>query len=360
MGVLDDRQRIVVKIGSSLLVSEAGELREDWLDDLVDDISNIEADVLIVSSGAIALGRKRLGLTGKLTLAQKQAAASAGQSRLTQGYELAFQRYKRPCAQALLTLDDTENRRRWLNARQTLETLLGLGAVPIINENDTVATDEIRYGDNDRLAARTAQMVGADLLVLLSDIDGLYTADPRVSEDAQHIGVVEELTQDILAMGGKAGSSVGTGGMATKLLAAKIAVEAGCDMIVCDGCKEGALGALARGGKHTLFRAKTDPKRARAQWIAGSLSPTGTLTIDAGAAHALQEGKSLLAAGLTQVEGTFAKGDTVSIHAGGAEVARGLSAYDSHELGPICGLRSDAITHPQGSVVVHRDNMVML
>ena len=351
MSVLDARKRIVVKVGSSLLVGEDGTLREAWLDALARDLLALDAEVMVVSSGAVALGRRRLGLSGRLSLAEKQACASAGQSRLTQGYERAFAAHGRVAAQALLTLDDTEVRRRWLNARQTLETLLSLRAIPIINENDTVATDEIRYGDNDRLAARAAQMVGADLLVLLSDIDGLYTTNPRTDTAATHIPLVENLTDAHLDMAGEAGSDVGTGGMATKLLAARIAVEAGCDMVICDGRDPGALSALRDGARHTLFRAK--PKRkARANWIAGTLKPSGTLHIDAGAAHALTLGKSLLAVGITHTDGDFAEGDVVSLHGPDGELARGLAGCGAQALA--------ALDDPRGTVVVHRDDLVML
>ena len=358
--------RIIIKVGSALLVQD-GALRRSWLTRLCADIDALKQDgkdVIIVSSGAVALGCEALGMDrSALSLAQKQACAAVGQSRLTRAYDDALSAFGHRSAQALLTLDDTENRRRWLNARATLETLLSLGVVPVVNENDTVATAEIRYGDNDRLAARTAQMIGADLLILLSDVDGLYTADPRTSDSARHIPTVERIDKAVMAMGGDANSDrgVGSGGMATKLLAAKICLSAGCDMIICDGQADGALKTLREGGLHTLFKASGDPKRARSQWIANSLSPSGQLVIDAGAEAALHTGKSLLAAGLLSVSGRFGKGDTVGIvSANGQDIARGLSAYDSHELPPLCGLRSDQIDHPNGSVVVHRDNLVML
>jgi glutamate 5-kinase len=358
--------RIVIKVGSALLVDD-GALRRSWLFRLCGDIAELKAngtDVTIVSSGAVALGCNALGMDRtSLSLAQKQACAAVGQSALTRAYDDALAAFGHPSAQALLTLDDTENRRRWLNARATLGTLLGLGVVPVVNENDTVATAEIRYGDNDRLAARTAQMIGADLLILLSDVDGLYSEDPRKSSTARHIAEVQQIDDTILAMGGDANSNsgVGTGGMATKLLAAKICLNAGCDMIICDGQVDGALSALRGGASHTIFRAANDSKSARSQWIANSLAPSGQLTIDAGAEAALQLGKSLLAAGVSSVSGRFGKGDTVAIiNNSGREIARGLSSYDSHDLVPICGLRSEQIDHPTGSVVVHRDNLVML
>jgi glutamate 5-kinase len=366
MSVLQGYKRIVVKVGSALLV-EDGALRRAWLTRLCSDIADLMAngtDVVIVSSGAVALGCPILGLErGELNLAQKQACASAGQSHLTRAYDDALGAFGLRSAQALLTLGDTEDRRRWLNARAALVTLLDAGIVMVINENDTVATAEIRYGDNDRLGARTAQMIDADLLILLSDVDGLYTADPRRNPNAAHLPVVDELTDDILAMGGTANeeSGVGSGGMATKLLAAKICVESGCDMIIVDGRPDNALGLLDQGATHTLFKSQADPINARAQWIMGSLAPSGQFTIDAGAQSALKEGKSLLAAGLVSVSGQFHKGDTVSIvDHDGRVVAHGLSAYDSHHLAPICGLSSDEITHPFGPVVVHRDNLVML
>jgi glutamate 5-kinase len=296
-------------------------------------------------------------------LAQKQACAAVGQSALTHAYDDALAAFGLRSAQALLTIDDTETRRRWLNARATLETLIDLGVVPIVNENDTVATEEIRYGDNDRLAARTAQMTGADLLILLSDVDGLYTGDPRLSAEARHIPEVNAITDDIIAMGGDANTEtgVGSGGMATKLMAAKICVSAGCDMIICDGNEEGPLQRLADGATHTLFKSNKDPKNARAQWIANSLSPSGQLIIDTGAESALKDGRSLLAVGLSSISGDFGKGDTISVlNPAGQELARGLSSYDSRDLQGICGLRSEEITHPAGPVVIHRDNLVLL
>lgn len=358
--------RIVIKVGSALLV-EDGALRQSWLTRLCGDIADLKnqgSDVTIVSSGAVALGCEALDMDrASLSLAQKQACAAVGQSVLTRAYDDALAAFGYQSAQALLTLDDTENRRRWLNARATLGTLLNLGVVPVVNENDTVTTAEIRYGDNDRLAARTAQMIGADLLILLSDVDGLYSEDPRKSSTAEHIPDVTHIDDTILAMGGDANSDsgVGSGGMATKLLAAKICLNAGCDMVICDGQIDGALKNLHDGATHTLFKAGNDPKSARSQWIANSLSPSGQLIIDAGAEAALRKGKSLLAAGITSVSGRFGKGDTVEIIGNGdREIARGLSSYDSHDLNSLCGLRSDQIDHPTGSVVIHRDNLVML
>ena len=367
--MFSNAQTIVVKIGSAILVDHQTQaLREDWLTALASDLAALKGKrIILVSSGAIALGRQRLKLFGaSLTLPQKQACAAAGQSSLTRAYDDAFGQHGVTTAQALLTLNDTENRRRWLNARSTLDTLLEFGAVPIINENDTVATDEIRYGDNDRLAARTAQMVGADLLILLSDIDGLYTADPRTDKSAKHIPLIEELSDDIMAMGGapNAAAGVGTGGMATKLAAAQIATQAGCDMIICDGRSVGALAALGAGAKHSRFKAKSNPRKARAQWIGGTLKPNGALDIDAGALKALKNGSSLLPAGVTQVSGQFEKGDAVTVIANGVEVARGLVAYDLREADRIKGLKSGEIStvlgYENGAAIIHRDNLVML
>jgi glutamate 5-kinase len=367
--MFDDAKTIVIKIGSAILVDgQTHALRGGWLGALAHDLAGFtDKRIVLVSSGAIALGRERLGLSNpSLSLAQKQACAAAGQSRLTRAYEDALEKRGIVTAQALLTLNDTENRRRWLNARSTLETLLGLGVIPIINENDTVATDEIRYGDNDRLAARTAQMIGADLLILLSDIDGLYTADPRTNSSAQHIPVVPRVTDDILAMGGGSnlGAGVGTGGMATKLAAAQIATNAGCDMIICDGRESGAIAALCNGAKHTRFEATSNPRKARAQWIGGALKPRGVLNIDAGALKALKGGSSLLPAGVISITGKFGKGDAVSIKVTGAEIARGLVSYDRHEADQIKGLQSGAISdvlgYDNGAALIHRDNLVML
>ena len=367
--MFSDAQTIVIKIGSAILVDDQTQaLRKDWLAALASDLSNMaDKRIILVSSGAIALGRQRLKLFGNsLSLPEKQACAAAGQSSLTRAYDDALGRLGLTTAQALLTLNDTEHRRRWLNARSTLDTLLGLRAIPIINENDTVATDEIRYGDNDRLAARTAQMVGADLLILLSDIDGLYTADPRTSKTAQHIPLIEELTDDIMDMGGapNAAAGVGTGGMATKLAAAQIATQAGCDMIICDGRSAGALAGLNAGAKHSRFKAQSNPRKARAQWIGGTLKPRGSLHIDGGAAKALQTGSSLLPAGVTSVSGQFEKGDAVSVMVDGSEIARGLVAYDLLEADRIKGLKSGEILatlgYENGAAIIHRDNLVML
>ena len=368
-------RRVVVKVGSSLLVDwETGKADAAWLSALARDAAALKArgcDVLIVSSGSIPLGRRRLGLMKKraLSLEEKQASAAAGQSLLMRAWEEALEPYGAAVAQVLLTRDDTEIRRRWLNARATLGALLGLGAVPVVNENDTVATEEIRYGDNDRLAARVAQMIGADLLVLLSDIDGLYTADPRNDPDARHIPVVAEIGAEIEAMGGGANASagVGTGGMATKIAAARIAQGAGCATVITLGRRDGLrpLEAVEQGARATLFEPHATPAAAYKQWIAGTLAPQGALTVDAGAAAALRAGKSLLPAGVKAVQGRFGRGDAVLVRdETGREIARGLAAYDSDDARAIQGRRSDAIEGLLGyagrSVLIHRDDLVLV
>jgi glutamate 5-kinase len=373
--MLTAARRIVIKVGSALLVhGESGAADMAWLATLAKDAARLRAagkDVLIVSSGSIALGRRRLGLTGRrsLDLEEKQAAAAAGQSLLMRAWEEAFEPHSLGVAQVLLTRDDTEVRRRWLNARATIETLLRLGAVPIVNENDTVATEEIRYGDNDRLAARVAQMIGADVLVLLSDVDGLYTADPRRDPEARHIPTVETITPELEAMAGgaNAAAGVGTGGMATKLAAARIAHGAGCATLITLGCRDGQgpLEAVEAGARATLFTPHATPAAAYKQWIAGSLSPQGALVVDAGAAAALRDGKSLLPAGLRAVEGAFDRGDAVLIKdVDGLAVAKGLAAYGARDAELIRGLKSDATEAVLGyrgrTVLVHRDDLVLI
>ena len=365
-------KRMIVKIGSALFVDpKTGELRAAWLESLCLDLAELKEkgkEIVIVSSGAIALGRTRLGLLGQsLSLNEKHACAAAGQSLLTRAYEDMLEKHDIVTAQALLTLNDTEDRRRWLNARSTLDTLLKLGAIPVINENDTVATDEIRYGDNDRLASRAAQMLGADILILMSDIDGLYTTDPRHNPDAVHLAAIETLTDDIMAMGGgiNTESAVGSGGMATKLATAKIATQAGCHMCILDGRERYPLTRLRQGERCSWFQAKDNPQKARRQWISGSLKPRGTLVIDNGAYKALRSGKSLLAAGVTALSGAFLKGDAVAVtDSNGAELARGLIAYDAVEAAKIIGLKSgDIITtlgYDNGAALIHRDNLVMI
>lgn len=363
-------RRIVVKVGSALLVdSETGAANRAWLEAFCADAARLRADgrqIVVVSSGAVALGRRRMGLPKRaLTLPEKQAAAAAGQSLLMRAWEEAFEPHGAACAQVLLTRDDTEVRRRWLNARATVETLLALNVVPVVNENDTVVTEEIRYGDNDRLAARVAQMVGADALVLLSDIDGLYTADPRRDPSAEHIALVERLTPQIEAMAGgaNAGAGVGTGGMATKLAAARIAAAAGCATIVTLGTRPSPLLAIESGERSTTFAASTTPAAAYKAWIAGSLAPQGSLVVDDGAAIALRGGKSLLAAGVKAAEGRFGKGDAVVVRdEAGRELARGLVRYDAADAARIAGLRSDAIEAALGFTegpMVHADDLAL-
>lgn len=367
---LDSARSVVVKIGSALLVEDAsGKIHRHWLDALSDDLAALKAagkDVLVVSSGAIAVGRRHLGLTKKkLRLEEKQAAAATGQIRLAHAYQESLARHGISVAQILLTLTDTEERRRHLNARATLSALLKLGTVPVVNENDTVATSEIRVGDNDRLAARVAAMIGADVLVLLSDIDGLYSADPRRHDDARFIPLVESVTPEIEAMAGTAPVGYSSGGMVTKLSAAKIAVQAGCQMVIADGTRMHPLRALAEdAARSTLFLADIEPRAARKLWIAGSLSPAGVYRLDDGAARALRIGKSLLPAGVTEVEGSFQRGDAVRLlDREDLEVGRGLSAYGSADARRIIGHNSREIEARLGyrgrEELVHRDDLVL-
>ena len=361
----------MIKIGSAILVdANTGQLNKEWLSAICKDIADVMAqnkDVIVVSSGAIAIGRQTLGLTLiPLTLPQKQACAATGQTILTRAYADGMKKYGITTAQALVTLDDTENRRRWLNARATLDTLISLRILPILNENDTVATEEIRYGDNDRLAARAAQMVGADTLVLLSDIDGLYTEDPRANPNAKHLAEISELTPDIMAMGGgvNKGAGVGSGGMATKLAAAQISTSAGCHMCVMDGTENAPLTRLISGAKCTWFLAADEPQNAWRRWIGGALDVKGTLTLDAGAARALHKGNSLLPAGVIKISGNFRKGDIVRfISVDGTELARGLSSYDAEDARAIMGHHSDdtesILGFTNGPSLVHRNNLVV-
>ncbi|HEX7007023.1 MAG TPA: glutamate 5-kinase [Alphaproteobacteria bacterium] len=362
-------KRIVVKIGSALLVDEAsGKLRRDWLDALVDDVALCRGrgqDVVLVSSGAIAVGRRHLGLlAGTLRLEEKQAAAATGQIRLAHAYQESLARHDITVAQILLTLDDTENRRRHLNARATIASLLKLGAVPLINENDTVATEEIRFGDNDRLAARVAQMISADTLVLLSDIDGLYSADPKRDKAARRIEEVTAITPEIEAMAGEVPAGYSSGGMVTKLAAAKVAYAAGCRMAIADGTRLNPLKALLEGGRATWFLPPASPTAARKRWIAGSVKPVGVLVVDDGALKALRSGKSLLPAGVTAVEGSFKRGDAVVVRdQAGREVARGLSAYSAEDARLIIGHKSGEIADRLGyrgrDEMIHRDDLVV-
>ena len=361
-------RRITVKIGSALLVDRATGLRRDWLAGIVDDIADLSArgaELLVVSSGAIALGRTILGLGRRaLKLEESQAAAAVGQIALAGAWSDELNRRGLRSGQILVTLGDTEERRRYLNARATIGTLMKMKAVPVINENDTVATSEIRYGDNDRLAARVATMMGADLLVLLSDIDGLYTAPPALDPQARFIPVVERITPEIEAMAGAAASELSRGGMRTKLDAGKIATAAGAAMIIASGTRTNPLAAVDKGERFTLFRPSTHPVKGYKTWIAGNLEPAGRLTIDAGAVGALLSGKSLLAAGVRRVTGNFSRGDTVAIlDADGIEIARGLVAYDAADAVRIAGLKSTEIEAVLGyearSAMIHRDDLVV-
>ena len=367
--LLKSSRRVVIKVGSALVADgETGEPDRAWLKALTADAARMAErgqQLLIVSSGAVALGRRRLGLGRRpLDLPQKQAAAAAGQSLLMRAWEEALEPFDLAAAQVLLTRDDTEVRHRWLNGKATLDTLLGLGVVPIVNENDTVATEEIRYGDNDRLAARVAQMIGADLLVLLSDVDGLYTADPRVNPAARRLDVISELTPEIEAMAGDPGSSHGSGGMVTKLMAARIALAAGCRMAIAPGAPLHPLKAMKDGGRCTWFLPSSEPLTARKQWIAGSVQPQGTLVADTGACRALKTGGSLLPAGVTAVEGEFQKGEAVVVvNAEGRAIARGLVAYSSDDARLIIRRKSAAFEELLGyrgpDVLIHRDDLVL-
>ena len=361
-------RRIVIKIGSALLTDANGSVNRAWLTGIAEDIAALKSSgrqVLVVSSGAIAIGSRLLGVNRRRArLEELQAAAAAGQVRLVHAYQETLGEHGVAVAQVLLTLEDTEDRRRFLNARGTLEKLLEHGVVPVINENDTVATDEIRYGDNDRLAARVAQMVMADGLLLLSDIDGLYTADPRVDPSARHVPRVERITADVLAMAGGSQSVDGSGGMATKLQAARIATRAGCATIVANGTARKPVTALMDSARCTHFRAVGSPAAVRKQWLAGALKVRGSLELDAGAAAALAGGGSLLPVGVVAVNGSFSRGDPVALIDGqGVELGRGLVAYESGEAARIAGCRSEDIESRLGyrgrSVMIHRDDLVM-
>jgi len=365
---LKQYRRIVVKIGSALLVDRVKGLKRQWLESLGEDIAVLAAagvEVLVVSSGAIALGRTVLSMPkGALKLEESQAAAAAGQIALARAYADVLEQHDIRAGQVLLTLSDTEERRRYLNARATIETLVKFGAVPIINENDTVATTEIRYGDNDRLAARVATMMGADLLILLSDIDGLYTAPPHLDPNARFLPVVEAITPEIEAMAGAAASELSRGGMKTKLEAGKIANAAGTAMIITSGTRLNPLAAIDRGERATLFKASTAPVSAWKTWISGNLEPAGRLVVDDGALAALRSGKSLLPAGVREVKGNFQRGDTVAVMSlEGREVARGLVAYDAADAVRIAGRKSNevaAILGYEGRVaMIHRNDLVV-
>jgi len=361
--------RVVVKIGSALLVDQNGALHASWLSSLAADIARLSKrgqDVIIVSSGAIALGRRYLGFDpGILKLEEKQASAAAGMVRLAHAYQQQLGAHDLNVAQILLTLGDTEDRRRYLNARSTLMTLLSVGAIPLINENDTVATDEIRFGDNDRLAARVAAMVSADLLVLLSDIDGFYSADPSVDPNAILIPEISEITPEIDAMAGASASDDASGGMITKLAAAKSCMGAGCHTVIADGRINAPLSAIEKTGSGTWFAPQATPQTERKRWIAGTLQVIGAVIVDDGAVAALEKGRSLLPAGITAIEGSFERGDAVAVKTSdGRELARGLAAYSADDASLIMGHKTDEIQALLGyrgrDEMIHRDDLVIL
>jgi len=360
---------VVIKVGSALLVDEQNNaINHAWLTGISEDIAALKssgASVIVVSSGAIALGSLNLGLNQKtLQLEEKQAAAAAGQVTLAHAWMTALATHNIQTAQILLSPDDTETRRRHLNARATMTTLLSLGAVPVVNENDTVATAEIRFGDNDRLAARVAAMLGADMLVLLSDVDGLYTVNPHDDKNAEHIATVTSITPDIMNMAGTANASYASGGMVTKLEAARIATSAGCSMIICNGRDPRPLTAIGAGARNTIFTAEASPPTARKKWIAGALSPKGKLVIDNGAITALRKGRSLLPAGVTTIGGNFERGDLIAVESrDGIVIGHGLSAYSAKDAARIKGHKSSEIEALLGyrgrDELIHADNIVM-
>ncbi len=365
MATLSEAKRVVIKIGSALLV-EAGQLRATWLEGLAEDVAmlrNRGTQVILVSSGSIALGRGILGLpAGELPLEQSQACASVGQIRLARAYQEVLEPHGITTAQILLTLEDSADRRRYLNSRATLDALLKLGVVPIVNENDTVATDEIRYGDNDRLAANIAVTVGADRLVLLSDVDGLYTANPSVDPSAKHLPVIAEITPEIEAMAGDPVSGVSKGGMKTKVMAAKTAVAGGCAMAITEGSKMRPIQALEQGARVSWFTATESPDHARKRWI-GAMKPKGEIQVDAGAVAALAKGKSLLPVGVEEVVGHFGRGEPVVVLGpNGARIGLGLSRYTSEEAEAIKGAHSEDIAailgYPGRAALIHRDDLV--
>ncbi len=365
---LSENRRLIIKVGSSLLIGSDGHVHRDWLEGLAKDIATLQGDghqILIVSSGAIAIGSTVLGINKRRAkLEDLQAAAAAGQVQLVHAYQEALAAHSIVVAQVLLTTEDTENRRRFINARGTLARLLERSVVPIINENDTIATEEIRYGDNDRLAARVAQLVMADALILLSDVDGLYTADPGENADAEHIPEVRKISDEVQRMAGETRSDIGSGGMATKVQAARIATHAGCSTVIASGAIDRPLKALAAGGKCTIFRAEGTPAAARKQWLAGVLQVRGELTLDDGAVSALKTGNSLLPVGVLAVAGDFRRGDVVTlVDSAGTELGRGLAEYSSDEAERLTGCHSDEIEERLGyrarSVMVHRDELVL-
>ena len=360
---------VVIKIGSALIVDSAtGKARADWMRDLAADVASLRAagtQVVLISSGSIALGRQHLSLpAGAIKLPEKQAAAAIGQVELAQLWSNALQAHDMRTAQILLAPEDTETRRRHINARTTIQTLLELGFVPVVNENDTVTTYEIRFGDNDRLAARVAGMISADLLILLSDVDGLYTKNPHQSEDAEHIPEITQIDEDIMALGGGANAEFASGGMATKLAAARIATEAGADMVICKGSASRPVTALLDGARYSLFHRRTSPKKARKNWIAGALDPKGQIVVDKGAQSALLKGKSLLPVGILRLSGQFDRGDLVQIiNAEGIELGHGLAGYATAEAEKIKGQKSQAIETLLGyegrAELIHADDLVL-
>lgn len=366
---ITNARRIVIKIGSALIANqENGQLNEAWLATLIEDIAELHQagkEVIIVTSGAVALGRQVLGIKKRSArLEEKQAAAACGQIELLRGYKEYFAHYSINVAQILLTIEDSENRRRYLNARNTLETLIKMRVIPIINENDTVATAELRFGDNDRLAARVAQMTGSDVLVLFSDIDGLYTSNPQTDHTATLIPIIDEITPEIEAMGGNSLSDVGSGGMITKIAAAKIAVSSGCHMAITAGKPAHPLKTLMQGARASWFMASATPLTARKHWIASSLYPMGELRVDDGAYKALREGKSLLPAGVVAISGQFNRGDAVTIKDRvGLEIGRGIVAYSAQDASLIMGKKSTEIEGILGfsgrDELIHRDDLVM-
>lgn len=368
MATLTSARRVVIKIGSALLVDKTtGEMRAEWLKSLCEDVAGLKArgmDVILVSSGSIALGREVLGLPRTaLPLEQSQAAAAVGQIRLARAYEEALAPHGITTAQVLVTLEDSADRRRYLNSRATLEALLGFGAVPIVNENDTIATDEIRYGDNDRLAAQVAVTVGADTLILLSDVDGFYSANPSQDPNARRFDVIDTITPEIESMAGDAGSGLSKGGMKTKLLAAKTATASGCAMAITEGSPLNPLTTLENGANATWFTPQLDPHAARKRWIA-SMKPQGTIKVDAGAARALEKGNSLLPAGIMEVRGPFGRGDPVAIVGPeGHSLGQGLTRYTSDEARALQGHHSTEIEqilgYPGRAVLIHRDDMAI-
>lgn len=371
--LISQSNRIVIKIGSALLTDErTGNIKQDWLQSITDDVASWHGqgkEIVIVSSGAIALGRKALGVEytntpSSIPLELKQAAAAVGQVDLIRGYDVAFDKHDIQIAIVLLSPKDTEERQPHLNARATLNALLTNGHIPIINENDTVSTSEIRFGDNDRLAARVAQMIGADLLIQLSTTDGLYTADPTTDDTAKHIDIVEEITDDINTMAGDAKPGLSTGGMKSKLKAAQIATQAGVHMIITDGQTNNALAALKEGARATIFKASEKPLSARKKWISSHVKPMGTLTLDSGAIGALKNGKSLLPSGVLKIEGNFEYGDPIQIiDIDKKIIAIGLSRYHANEARHVMGRNSNEIPeilgYSRGDVIVHRDDLVL-